>query len=214
MRKKKLYLIIGIISLFIIFIILIMIISHRKISEFYAIEASLIVQHLKDGDIILRMGNGALSQVFSNVSLTDKRFSHLGIVQIRDESITVINSVGYLANRKKGVDEVSLEKFLEVAMSVGIFRIKYIDGAFISDKAREYIGYPFDWNFDLSEDDNIYCTELLYIVLKESGLEEILKTFYLDPVGKNIIPLEAITLSSFFDEITYLDQSNVGYIIQ
>jgi hypothetical protein len=210
MIKKNLFLFLGGILLLSFLLILTKVTNQRESSEFYAIETVLIIPYLQNGDIILRMGTGDLSQAFSDISLTDKRFSHLGIVRIYDKNITVINSVGYPMNRRKGVDEVTLEKFLEVAKSVGIFRIKSIDGAFISEKAREYIGCPFDWNFDLSEDDNIYCTELLYVVLREAGFEEILSTLYLDIIGKDIIPLEAITMSSNIDEIIYFDQSNIG----
>jgi hypothetical protein len=152
----------------------------------------------------MRLGDGPWSPIFRDLSLTDKRFSHLGIVRIRDGNITVINSVGSFQDREKGVDEVSLDKFLRVAKSAGLFRLKSENRAFISDRAADYIGYPFDWSFDLSEEKSIYCTELLYVVLKNTEYENILTTIYLEQLKKDVIPLEAVSNSPWFDEILYI----------
>jgi len=169
-----------------------------------AIIVSDVISYLKDGDIILRQGDGPLSPMFRDLSLTDKRFSHLGVVRIRDGNVSVINSVGYIKNRKRGVEEVSLEKFLQVAYAIGVFRAKYAEGTMISDKATEYIGRPFDWDFDLNDESKIYCTELLYATLKYVAPEHNVSTMYVDAVGKEIIPLDSISNSEDFEEIIYI----------
>jgi len=163
-----------------------------------------IISYLKDGDIILRQGDGPLSPMFRNLSLADKRFSHLGVVRIRDENVSVINSVGYIRNRQRGVEEVSLEKFLKVAYEIGVFRAKSTEGTLISDKATEYVGRPFDWDFDLNDESKIYCTELLYAILKHVSPEHNVTTMYLDVISKEVVPLDSISNSEDFEEIIYL----------
>lgn len=34
--------------------------------------------------------------------------------------------------------------------------------------AKTFIGRPFDWKFNLAEDDKIYCTELIDLALKKT----------------------------------------------
>jgi len=168
------------------------------------IDAVELIPYLQDGDIILRLGDGPLSPTFRNLSVTDKRFSHLGIVRIRDEEISIINSVGSMTNKTKGVYAVSLEQFLQVAQKVGVFRAHDIDGNMISDKALDYIDRPFDWNFDLNDDGKIYCTELLYAILKFYNCEHSIKTHYVKQIDKEIVPVDSISNSSAFTEILYI----------
>jgi hypothetical protein len=179
----------------------------KKDSGSVIIDSSALVPYLKDGDLILRLGDGALSPAFTNVSLTDKRFSHLGIVRIRGGKISIISSVGSILKKEKGVEEESLDKFLYGAKTIGVFRIKFMGETAIpavSDKAVEYINVPFDWNFDLNDESKIYCTELLYVVLKYAAPGFTLSTMYFDKLGKDIIPLDSISNSPDFEEIIYI----------
>ena len=204
--RKRLFFAIGGILLFITAGMLFIFIPRKSPKD--VIESADVIPYIKDGDIILRLGDGAWSAPFRDFSLNDKRFSHLGIVRIRGTHITVINSVGYLRNKEKGVDEVSLEKFLQVARVIGVFRVKSIDGKLISDKAVEYVDRPFDWSFDLLDDSKIYCTELLYAVLKSAAPEFELTTRYVDTINRDVIPLDSISASPDFDEILYIALHN------
>jgi len=210
---KRLLLIICIISLPIIAAGIYFIIEFEKKTEIMVyppvtvtgyIRASAVIPYIEDGDIILRMTDGTWSSVFSDYSLTDKRFSHVGIVRKRNDKISVIHSVGSFGNKSQGVDEISLEYFLRVASSVGVFRVKKINGSVISDAAEKYIGRPFDFNFDLSDASSIYCTELLYWALKDIKSEHILATRYVEDIGKDIIPLDSISTSPDIVEIVYI----------
>ncbi|MCL2214562.1 MAG: hypothetical protein FWC06_05055 [Treponema sp.] len=205
-HKRKLLIIIIVISMLIIAataVILFFTIPRKSPNT--VINSSAVVPYLKDGDIILRHGDGALSSPFSGISLTDNRFSHLGIVRIRDGNITVINSVGSILNKDKGVEENSLEQFLKAAMNIGIFRAKFIDGTLISDKALEYLDRPFDWGFNLYDDSKIYCSELLYVVLKSIAPEVELAVLYIDTINMNVFPLDSVSASDYFDEILYIE---------
>jgi hypothetical protein len=170
------------------------------------VQAEEITSLLHDGDVICRLGNRLWSLYFRDVSPTDKRFSHLGIVRIRDNSISVINAEGLAIEGKDFVNEVTLQDFLKIARAVGIFRIKNIDGKSISDTALEFKGRPFDWQFDLTEDNTLYCSELLYVVLKQVAPDIKIETVWQKELGKAIIPPEICSQSEDFVEIGYFGQ--------
>jgi len=90
-----------------------------------------------------------------------------------------------------------------LARSVVVYRANFIDVAMISDKAMEYLGRPFDWDFDLSDESKIYCTELLYLIIKRIAPERCLKTVQTHRGGKPVVFLESVSNSSDFDEILY-----------
>ena len=166
---------------------------------------------LQDGDIICRLGNRFWSKHFKDISPVDKRFSHLGIIRISDDRITVIHAEGRAVEGKDFVNEVDLDEFLEIALAAGIYRLNNYLNAYngkISSAAEKYIGYPFDWNFDFEEKNKIYCSELLYVVLKEIAPEIQLQTVYQKEIKRELIPLEAVSHSEYFDEIAFVTLSN------
>jgi uncharacterized protein YycO len=169
-----------------------------------AISAHDITGYLQDGDIICRLGDRFWSAYFKDTSPIDKRFSHLGIARITEGGITVINAEGRSKEGKDSVNETDLDEFLESAVAVGIYRLQSHDGKTLSTAAMEYIGYPFDWNFDLQDDTKLYCTELLYAVLKKTLPEIQLLTIFQKELSKNIIPLEAVSNSEYFKEVAYI----------
>jgi hypothetical protein len=166
-----------------------------------------ILASLNDGDIICRLGNRPWSTFFRELSPKDKRFSHLGIVRIRDNAVSVINAEGLAIEGKDYVNEVPLKEFLEIAQNIGIYRLKNIEGSVISDTALEYIGRRFDWKFDMEEDSNLYCSELLYVILKKLDPSIELNTVRLKETGKNIIPLDVCTQSEYFIEAGYWENN-------
>jgi uncharacterized protein YycO len=161
---------------------------------------------LNDGDIICRLGDRIWSGFFKELSPNEKRFSHLGIVRLRENAVTVINAEGLAVERKDYVNEVLLKDFLKVAKRVGIYRLRTIEGYKISDAALEYKGRPFDWHFNMEEDNTIYCSELLYVILKKLDQSIILNTVWLKNYGKKIIPLDVCFQSEYFTEIGYWDK--------
>ena len=161
---------------------------------------------VKDGDIICRLGDRLWSQLFRNTSLIDRRFSHMGIVCINNGEITVIHAEGHSKSEIDYVNEIPLEDFIRIARSIGIYRIKDVEGNLIPNAAREFLGVPFDWQFDMDDESKIYCTELLFAILKRIKPEVTLKTNYLKEWKKEIIPLEAISNSDNFTEIYFADE--------
>jgi hypothetical protein len=175
----------------------------RQHSILHYVQEDEILSSLKDGDIICRLGDRIWSKFFKELSPNDKRFSHLGIVRIRENTITVINAEGLAVEGKDYVNEVSLKDFLKIAQRVGIYRLRTIEGYKISDEALKYKGRPFDWQFDMEEDNNLYCSELLYVILKRLDPNIVLNTTWLKNFKKNVIPLDVCLQSEYFIEAGY-----------
>jgi len=159
---------------------------------------------VQDGDIICRLGDRFWSVYFKDVSPQDKRFSHIGIIRIADGVITVIHAEGDTGHGRDFVNEVPLLDFIKIARTIGIYRINDIDGSELSNIALEYVGIPFDWQFDMYDNSKLYCTELLYVLLQRIKPELELQTAYVRELKKDIIPLDAISDSEHFSEIYYI----------
>jgi hypothetical protein len=159
----------------------------------------------QDGDIICRLGDRLWSQIFRDISATDRRFSHMGIVRVSNGNVSVIHAEGTTTVGKDLVKEEPVGDFIKIAGAVGIYRINDIeDRKQIADAAAEYINIPFDWQFDLHDDSRIYCTELLYVVLKRLMPSVELNTVFVKEIGKDIIPLDAVSNSTYFSEVYYI----------
>ena len=169
-----------------------------------SIEFDLFSELIQDGDIICRLGDRVWSRHFSEMSTVDKRFSHMGIVRIRDGTTTVIHTEGNTGHGINFVNEIQIEKFIEIARAIGIYRINDIERNEISNLALEYLGVPFDWQLDMEDAATLYCTELLYVILKRVNPEIHLDTIFVSNIGKNVIPLEAISNSKLFTEVYFM----------
>ncbi|GHU11374.1 hypothetical protein FACS1894151_11040 [Spirochaetia bacterium] len=167
-------------------------------------EAADIAPFLEDGDVLCRLGDRIWSQYFREISPHDKRFSHLGIVRVVEGTYTVINAEGLAVEGKDFVNETSLQDFLDSATEIGVYRLRDGAATALSAAALEFIGRPFDWSFDMDSDDRLYCTELLYAVLKRVAPGVPLATVRLNPPGRDIIPPEACSQSEHFTEVCYL----------
>jgi hypothetical protein len=171
------------------------------------LPASEICDNLKDGYIICTLGNNFWSDFFRDFSENDKRFSHLGIIiNDNDKAISVIHSTGAVKGDINYVVEESFDNYIKEVRSIGIFKIKGLESSYISKEAKNYLGVPFDWGFDMYDDSSLYCTELLYVILKKIKPEISLKTILIKEYNKYIIPLEAISNSNDFFEIFYCDK--------
>jgi hypothetical protein len=167
-------------------------------------QSGIIASLVKEGDIICRLGDRFWSRYFKDLSLTDKRYSHIGIIHINNGIVTVINAEGGTEHDRDFVNESALGDFLSVARTAGIYRIKNAEGDQISTLAMEYIGVPFDWQFDMYDESKLYCTELLYVVLKRLLPDLKLSTVYIKGLGREIITPEAISRSEYFSEVYFV----------
>jgi uncharacterized protein YycO len=161
---------------------------------------------LQDGDVICRLGDRIWSLVFKEFSPVDKRYSHLGIVSIDKGQIFVINAQGSQAKDKNKVALEPLEDFLENAQQVGIYRMNGNDASRLSQNALTYVGYPFDWDFDMDDDSALYCSELLFVTLKNISAEIPIPTIWIEKLSKNIVPVDICSQSEYFTEIHFFGE--------
>jgi uncharacterized protein YycO len=158
---------------------------------------------VQEGDILCRLGDRTWSLYFKGFSKADKRFSHLGVIHIGNDGITVINAEGLAWKGKDFVNPVPLDDFIKQARMIGLYRLNGVEGKKIAEESLTMIGRPFDWDFNLDDANKLYCTELLYAVLKKAAPEIELATIY--KFGRDIVPLEAVTASPLFTEVLFLD---------
>jgi hypothetical protein len=175
--------------------------EQNKVSLF---EFSGMVELLQDGDIIARLGDRFWSQIIREASVDDKRFSHVGVIRMSGVQITVIHAEGTTTRGTDFVKEEPLEDFLQVARSIGIFRLRDSECFELSALALEYIGVPFDWKFNRNDKTTLYCTELIDVIIRRLNPSFYLRDTYIKEFGKEIITIEAVTNSDLFEEVYYL----------
>ena len=202
-KYKKSNIRIFVYGLFGIIFLCLIVITIRRHNNSQFIQEHEILAYLKDGDVICRMGEKIWSPIIRDLSPYDRRFSHLGIVRIRDNIISVIHVEGLSRSRRHYVRKELLNEFLRSARSVGIYRLIDVDGSKISDMALNFIGIPFDWQFDMNDYTTLYCTQLLYAILKEVAPEIRLNIVWLDIINRYVIPLDIVAQTDYFLEIGY-----------
>lgn len=159
-------------------------------------EPSFVRKYVKNGDVILRSGIGLWSEYFRKRNTVDQRFSHVGIVLIdQNGTCNVLHSEGDDFTGSGQVGVCSLETFVKESDLIGISRLKNIDPEQFVLNAKTFIGRPFDWQFNLAEDDKIYCTELIDLALKKTVSGAGLK------VTDDLILPEACLDNTIFEEV-------------
>lgn len=157
---------------------------------------------LQEGDIILRKGNGPLS--FHIMNATKEEYSHCGIIVKEDDTWRVIHSMGgsVSKNEKDGVQIMDLDKFVSHAADSMLFICRAVFEDSIGDKittqAYQHLdeSAPFDHSFSLFTRDEIYCSELIFYILRDITGEN---QFKIRKQHKSYILL----FDTFFDEDKY-----------
>jgi hypothetical protein len=124
----------------------------------------------ESGDLIFRNGNGFTSGVFRKLSLNDQSYSHAGILHRRNGKLFVYHLIGGENNPNSVMRLEPLENFInpENSESFAVFRCD-LDNRKIDSLAGSYFKahVQFDMDFDLSTNDKMYCTELIYKILTQ-----------------------------------------------
>jgi hypothetical protein len=134
-------------------------------------ESSLLIQQaatlLETGDLILRTGRDFSSEQVRDLSKTEKIYSHGGIVY-RDSGKCFVYHVepDYYHIKDKVRKEV-IDSFLNPEHNLGFAVGRY---TLDSNEKKELITYleeqfskktPFDMDFSLETDDQLYCSEMI-----------------------------------------------------
>ncbi|KIM04342.1 MAG: hypothetical protein KU29_10660 [Sulfurovum sp. FS06-10] len=168
---------------------------------------------LENGDIIFRRGYGVDSTISMNFSQGEKRYSHAGMIYKTDKGIFIIHAEEDKEHGHNGVYIESIEEFLE---GISIWAVYRFD---LSKKLHQnMVNYAlklskkniiFDMDFNLLDDDKMYCSEFIYKVVNRSTSQELItagKHFF----GKNFVTI----FDLYTNDMNKLVQSSHKMVVQ
>lgn len=162
---------------------------------------------IKEGDLILRDGKGFISELLKECNAQDKSFSHAGVATIENGQVFVIHAIGGEGNVSNKMLKDPLELFCwdKQCFAFGVAELNLPDSArtaFLSEVKHYYeTGMEFDTDFDLSTDDRMYCSEMIY------------KSICVATNDKNFIPLTHVNGKPFVgvDNLYINQHSNLKF---
>ncbi len=118
---------------------------------------------LQSGDLIFRAGHGRWSVHFRDISQTDKRFSHVGIIHVVPPHTFVIHASADDRTGEGYVKQELLADFTGSHADVAVFRLHGEEAprGQIAAFAVGKLGVPFDAQFNHADTNRYYCTELI-----------------------------------------------------
>lgn len=134
------------------------------------------LSEIRGGDIVLRMGEGFISQMITMVLDDSVDFSHCGVVVCRNDSFFVAHSMPKELSDYDGIQTCSLVDFMAESVTgpVVVVRPRNISGKMMEIKTLYYLSHPkpFDWDFDMNDTTAFFCSELpLHILKNQFGLD-------------------------------------------
>jgi len=133
---------------------------------------------IQEGDIILRHGYGMVSDAIVEKLREEYNISHCAIISSENNKLKVIHSVSQSVSDFDGMQSQPLKPFIHQSKmnSVMVVRFKWPEddaGQRISGRAKHYLDQKikFDHKFDIYDDSEFYCSELIWrIILEEFGV--------------------------------------------
>ena len=118
----------------------------------------------KSGDIILRLENGLVSEIFRKIATKQGDFSHAGIL-INENSVVYVYHTQIDDGSSNGfARKDKLETFLLNATKYAVYRFEgTIDTISVIANLNGYVQrkIPFDVNFDYTDTSTLYCTQMV-----------------------------------------------------
>jgi len=134
-------------------------------SSHLAIVPTTFGSELRSGDLIFRQGEGIVSEAVLQ-NRKQSTYSHVGMIVLHNNSVMVLHASP--SENPSDFDGVKLETLAKFSQPDRASHIAFMrpfqqeaDGYQAAKNAMKYLGKPFDAEFDLKSDDQIYCTELI-----------------------------------------------------
>lgn len=130
---------------------------------------------LKTGDLVFRKGKGLISTMFGMTSTAPEQFSHVGMIAVEDEGTFVYHMIGNTVPAKGGCKRETLESFCNPNQNsrIAFYRLsilkKYQHSIKEQLQAVYASGIQFDEKFELRDKGPLYCSELIYNLVKKSS---------------------------------------------
>ncbi len=158
---------------------------------------------LQPGDIILRRGDGLVSDAIASVLQEPYDVTHCGILMRQaNGDWAVVHAMQDDARQIDGVIAQGLGQFVSESRRASVIVLRYCadsgSGSRMSDVTRYYLqqAQPFDRSFDIHDSTRLYCSELLQHI-------------YMDCYGVDIFPMRIALPTTDLLRYTYLFQSDV-----
>lgn len=160
---------------------------------------------LQNGDIIVRTGNDMTSEMFREANSKDKTYSHCGIVLIEEGQPYIYHSIGGEDNLNEVLRRDDIQTWASPLHNSGIGILRYrFTPAQIDSLAAITRGYynqhkKFDMQFDITNDDKLYCAELLYLAINKSLRKAVIQPT--KRMGYTYVAVDDITQNSYCEWI-------------
>lgn len=126
------------------------------------------------GDLILRTGKDFTSELMRDLSQNDKTYSHCGIASWENDTLFVYHAIGGQWNPDQKIRRDPFELFSNPFENrgFGIFRYNFnaMQEKNIINMMHHFfnLGIRFDMQFDLSTDNRMYCSELIFKTIEKA----------------------------------------------
>lgn len=146
---------------------------------------------VKNGDLLLRGGNDFSSRFVKEINKQDRAYSHGGIAVVKNGEVYVYHIIPDHTQTNDKIRFDKIDSFLVAYDNTDFAIARYkID----SSETTDFLNYlqqqyekkvAFDMSFDLSSDDNMYCSEMIAKGLKKATHDRVLiKTDLLNDKSK------------------------------
>jgi hypothetical protein len=129
---------------------------------------------LKDGLLITRSDDDYESLVLQNFSQKERAYSHSGIIFKEADSFVVYHCMGGKENPGEACRRDAFDSFVNPLEKTGFGLFKYqltdTETVALHNAVQAYhqASIPFDANFNLANDDSLYCSEMIYKALLQA----------------------------------------------
>lgn len=126
-----------------------------------------ILDSVRSGDLVTRMGRDITSMLLSGFNKHDSSFSHCGIVNIENDTPFVYHCIGgeFNPDQKMKREPIFMFAAPENSKRIGLYQpllskdeiqslVTIVKGWFAA-------GLPFDMDFNLATDNRMYCAEMV-----------------------------------------------------
>jgi len=156
---------------------------------------------LQTGDLVVRRGDDMTSYMLSQLNSTDKTYSHCGLVVIEDGKPYVYHSIGGEDNPDQVMKREPARVWLSPANNLAIAAYRYdmpdsVNSELVNTLYEYYgQGTKFDMDFDMGTDDRMYCSEMIYKVVRTAtGNNRYIQTR--SSYGKSFVGVDDLYLNS------------------
>jgi hypothetical protein len=123
---------------------------------------------IKEGDIILRNGEGKESDIIRKFATRDSTYTHVGIL-LRDKFgfYKVTHILGGVSNPNGSILQETINDFINEKENKGFAVYRFKISKSQTNKFKRYVDslirqkVTFDYKFSLESQDSLYCTEFI-----------------------------------------------------